>query len=156
MDERDRQCLADLRITDPRDDRNRIEHAKGGLLNDAFCWALNNPEFQRWRNDKQSRLLWIKGDAGKGRTMLLIGIINELSQQVARPRQTANVENLSYFLCQATDARLNNATVILRGMIYLLIGQQPFLISHLREKYDHAGRKLFEDANTFYSLSEML
>jgi NACHT domain len=81
----------------------------------------------------------VKGDAGKGKTMLLIGIIDELSQQVVKSRQTANVENLSYFLCQGTDARLNNATAILRGIIYLLIDQQPFLISYLRKKYDHAG-----------------
>jgi NACHT domain len=156
MDERDQQCLADLRITDPRVDKSRIEHTKGGLLNKSFCWVLANPEFRQWRNDTQSRLLWVKGDPGKGKTMLLIGIIDELSQQVKGSRQTTNVENLSYFLCQGTDARLNNATAILRGIIYLLIDQQPFLILHLRKKYDHAGRKLFEDANTFYSLSEIL
>jgi hypothetical protein len=56
---------------------------------------------------------------------------------------------------QGTDSRLNTATAILRAMIYLLASEQPFLISHLRKKYDHAGRKLFEDSGAFYSLSDV-
>ena len=51
--------------------------------------------------------------------------------------------------------RLNNGTAILRGLIYLLIIQQPQLISYLQTRYDSAGRKLFEDSNIFYSLSEV-
>ena len=70
----------DLRATDPRDDKARIEQTKGGLLKDSYRWILRNADFQRWRHgdDQQSRLLWIKGDPGKGKTMLLCGIIDEL------------------------------------------------------------------------------
>jgi NACHT domain len=155
MTDKDHRCLADLLLTDPRHEKIRIERTKGGLLSDSFRWILNNSEFQRWREDKQSQLLWIKGDAGKGKTMLMIGIIDELQQQVARSEKSSVTEVLSYFLCQGTDSRLNTATVILRGMIYLLASEQPFLISHLRKLYDHAGRKLFEDSNAFYMLSDV-
>jgi hypothetical protein len=139
----------DLRLTDPRDDKMRIEQTKGGLLEGSYKWILDNPNFQRWRDDEQSRLLWIKGDAGKGKTMLLVGIINELTEL------TANTGLLSFFFCQGTDSRLNNATALLRGLIYLLLIKQKRLISHLRTKYDHAGKELFEDANAFYALSEI-
>ena len=54
---------------------------------------------------------------------------------------------LSYFFCQATDSRINNAAAVLRGLIYLLIDQQLSLVSHVRKKYDDAGKGLFEDAN---------
>src|SRR5580658_4422482 len=148
----DKYCLADLLLTDPRNEKIRIERTKGGLLVDSFRWILDNSEFQRWHEGTHSQLLWIKGDAGKGKTMLMIGIINEL-QQVARLGKSSVTEVLSYFLCQGTDSRLNTATAILRGIIYLLASQQPFLISHLRQNYDHAGRKLFEDSSAFYSLS---
>src|SRR5467141_1343937 len=152
MTAEDHHCLADLLLTDPRNEKIRIERTKGGLLSDSFCWILNNSEFQRWCEDKQSQLLWIKGNAGKGKTMLLIGIIDELQRQVARSGET---EVFSYFLCQGTDSRLNTATAILRGMIYLLVSEQHFLISHLRKKYDPAGRKLLEDSSAFYSLSDI-
>ncbi|KAL4766705.1 WD40-repeat-containing domain protein [Aspergillus nidulans var. acristatus] len=60
--------------------------------------------------------------------------------------------SIAYFLCQATDPKLNNATSILRSMIYMLVQQQPHLISCLRKRYD-TNPSLFESANAFYSLS---
>jgi NACHT domain-containing protein len=155
MTDEDHHCLANLLLTDPRSEKIRIGRTKGGLLSDSFRWILDNSEFQRWREDKQSQLLWIKGDAGKGKTMLMIGIIDELLQQVAKSGKSSATEALSYFLCQGTDSRLNTATTILRGIIYVLASEQPFLISHLRKKYDHAGRKLFEDSNAFFCLSDI-
>ncbi|WPJ60798.1 hypothetical protein SMAC4_09902 [Sordaria macrospora] len=99
MSEKDQQCLKHLRITDPRDDKVRIERTKGGLLQDSYRWVLKNADFQQWHDDPQHRLLWIKGDPGKGKTMLLCGIINELEQD-----NTANARhcNVAYFFCQAT------------------------------------------------------
>ncbi|CAH0055285.1 unnamed protein product [Clonostachys solani] len=45
----------------------------------------------RFRDDLQSWLLWIKGDPGKGKTMLLCGIIDELEK--------GTNSLLSYFFC---------------------------------------------------------
>ena len=143
------KCLRDLRPTDPCDDKKRIEDTKGGLLKDLHRWILDNADFQRWINDQQSRLLWIKGDPGKGKTMLLCGIINELDKSMPKTGL------LSYFFCQATDSRINNATAVLRGLIYMLIAQQPSLISHIRKKYDQAGKGLFEDTNTWTALVDI-
>jgi hypothetical protein len=117
MTDEDNRCLADLLLTDPRNEKIRIERAKGGLLNDSFRWIPDSSEFQRWRGGNQSQLLWIKGDAGKGKTMLMIGVIDELLQQVARSGKSPITKVLSYFLCQGTDSRLNTATAILRGII---------------------------------------
>ena len=143
------KCVQDLRLTDPRDDKKRIEDTKGGLLKDSYRWILKNSDFQQWDRDQQSRLLWIKGDPGKGKTMLLCGIINELG----KPK--AETDLLSYFFCQATDSRINNATAVLRGLIYMLVGQQPSLISYIQKKHDHAGKALFEDTNAWVALSEI-
>jgi hypothetical protein len=80
--------------------------------------------------------------------MLLCGIINELKNLKAET-------NLAYFFCQATESRINNATAVLRGLVYLLIVQQPSLISYIREKHDYGGKTLFEDANAWVALSEI-
>ncbi|WYZ42122.1 hypothetical protein EsH8_V_001017 [Colletotrichum jinshuiense] len=144
------QCLKDLRVTDPRRDKERIEDTKGGLLADCYRWVLGHTDFLQWRNDPQSRLLWIKGDPGKGKTMLLCGIINELNKtadEASRP---------VYFFCQATNADLNSGTAVLRGLIYILVKQQPALMMYLRAEYEHAGKRLFEDFNAWYALSQML
>ncbi|KAH7112659.1 hypothetical protein EDB81DRAFT_922603, partial [Dactylonectria macrodidyma] len=141
------QCLIDLQVTDPRHDKRRIKETKGGLLKDSYKWILDHQDFRRWRDDRDTRLLWIKGDPGKGKTMLLCGIIEELEKQ--------GKKLLAYFFCQAADSRINNATAVLRGLIYLLLDQQPSLISHVKKKYKNAGKKLFEDVNAWAALSEI-
>lgn len=143
------RCLQDVRLTDPSDDKKRIEDTKGGLLEDSYLWILENSDFQQWRNNQLSRLLWIKGDPGKGKTMLLCGIINELK------KSRAKTDLLSYFFCQATDSRINNAIAVLRGLIYLLVDQQPSLVSHIQKKHNHAGRSLFGDVNAWIALTEI-
>jgi len=148
IDKREK-CVQDLRLTDPRDDKKRIENTKGGLLEDLYRWILENADFQQWRYNQQSRLLWIKGDPGKGKTMLLCGIVDELKKLMAK------TDLLSYFFCQATDSLLNNATAVLRGLVYLLVDQQPSLISHMQKKHDHAKKSLFGDVNAWVALSEI-
>jgi hypothetical protein len=121
----------------------------GGLFKDSYCWILDNEEYRHWQNDQSSRLLWIKGDPGKGKTMLLCGVIEELTRSIG---VTANI---SFFFCQATDLRINNATAVLRGLIYSLVEQQPSLLHHVRRRYDPAGKALFEDINAWNALSRI-
>ncbi|KAH7124436.1 hypothetical protein EDB81DRAFT_699461 [Dactylonectria macrodidyma] len=83
----------------------------------------------------------------------------ERDPQAEEKRQWLEKEpdnRLSYFFCQATEARLSNATAVLRGLIYLLVDQQPSLTSHVRKKHDHAGKQLFKDGNAWEALSKIL
>ncbi|KAL4725542.1 hypothetical protein ACLX1H_007691 [Fusarium chlamydosporum] len=146
-----KKCLSDLRVTDPKDDKERIEKSKGGLLKGSYRWILDHDGFKQWMNlESDSRFLWIKGDPGKGKTMLLAGIINELSNEPSIPYQVA------YFFCQETDNRINNATAVLRGLIYMLVRSQKSLLMHVWKEYEHAGEQLFKDRNAFTALSRIL
>ncbi|KAJ5533849.1 NACHT nucleoside triphosphatase [Penicillium freii] len=140
-------CLRDLRTTDPGDDKKRITKTNGGLLKDSYCWILDNEEFKQWQHNQTNRVLWIRGDPGKGKTMLLCGIIDELT------RLHGSAANISFFFCQATDVRINNATSVLRGLIYSLVEKSPALLPHMRARYDKAGKALFKDINTWSALS---
>ncbi|KAL7786377.1 hypothetical protein V8C37DRAFT_412488 [Trichoderma ceciliae] len=119
------KCLQDLRQTKPCDDKTRIQRTKGDLLKDSYR------------------------DPGKGKTMLLCGIIDGIEE-------STTTQCLSYFFCQATELQLSNATAVLRGLIYMIIIQRPALISHVRKKYDHSGKRLFEDGNNWEALSKTL
>lgn len=79
--------------------------------------------------------------------MLLCGIVDELSKEAEAGAL------LSYFFCQATDLRINNATSVLRGLIYMLIDQQPSLLSHVQKKYDQGTETPFEGVNAWTALS---
>jgi hypothetical protein len=143
-----KQCLTALCLTDPRNDMTRIEKTKGGLLQDSYVWILSHPDFIDWREGDKTRLLWIRGDPGKGKRMLLIGVVKELQKSID------DSELVSYFFCQRTDADLKKATAVLRGLIYQLLEHQSFLISHLQEQFD-TREKLLTDASAFFALSKI-
>ncbi|KAH7020305.1 hypothetical protein EDB80DRAFT_702789 [Ilyonectria destructans] len=148
LDEEDRKCLKDLHIINPETHKTQIENTKGGLLKDSYRWILQHSDFQRFRNDLESRLLWIKGDPGKGKTMLLCGIIDELKKEPSLV--------VSYFFCQATEDQARNATSVIRGLIWLLCTTHPTLTSYVRKRYDVEGRKLFDDSCAWVSLERIL
>jgi hypothetical protein len=93
----------------------RIKLSKDNLLKGSYMWILSDSAFVDWQDNNNTQLLWIKGDPGKGKTMLMIGLIEELLGQL-RARPGSGI--LSYFFCQGTDSRLNNAASILKGLIY--------------------------------------
>jgi hypothetical protein len=158
------QCLRDLCVTDPRKDRARIEGDKDTLLKDCYAWILDDDSFQQWRTQDASRLLWIKGDPGKGKTMMTMGVIDELSQP--RPSHETILEApvlsdnptplVSFFFCQSTIPALNNAVSVLRGLIYMLVKQRDSLLRYVQEEYEVAGKQLFNGHNAIYSLRSIL
>ncbi|OTA00415.1 hypothetical protein A9Z42_0090430 [Trichoderma parareesei] len=145
----DQKCLRHLWSHDPYVEKKRIEDTKGGLLQDSYNWVLGNEDFQRWFQDPRRPLLWIRGDPGKGKTMLLCGIVDSL-------QKLAPSSLVSFFFCQATDQRINNSTAILRGLMFLLIDQQHHLLKHLQERYVRQGKSLFEPPSAWYALSEIM
>ncbi|KAH7350019.1 WD40-repeat-containing domain protein [Plectosphaerella cucumerina] len=146
-DKDDLECMRNLHITDPEKDKARIQDTKGGLLRDSYAWVLKTPNFEEWQTS-DCGLLWIRGDPGKGKTMLICGIVDELRRHsTSRP---------AYFFCQDSNKDLNNATAVLRGLIFTLVRQQPRLISHVREEYDPVGPKLFGGNNVWVAMSKIL
>ncbi|PHH53425.1 Vegetative incompatibility protein HET-E-1 [Ceratocystis fimbriata CBS 114723] len=146
-DEKDKQCLSELYVADPATDKKDIETKKGGLLKGSYGWILRHKGFQEFRDRSESSILWIKGDPGKGKTMLLCGIINVV--------ESNNSASLSYFFCQATNDRVNSATSVLRGLIYHLACRNPHLTQYVRKKYDYK-QDAFKNADAWYDLCEVL
>jgi hypothetical protein len=93
--------MTDLRSTDPHNDKARIQQIKGGLLHDSYIWITRKHEYIHWHWNEENQLLWINGHPGKGKTMLMCGIIDELSPSTRLNDQAASTL-LSFFFCQAT------------------------------------------------------
>ena len=154
-DDKDSACLRDLFLIDPMQELVRLERKKDALIDMAFSWVMGTHEyssFANWNSNHTQRLLWIKGEPGTGKTMLLIGIVRELSIESA-----AFAPNVAYYFCQGTGNRTrNNATAVLRALLWMLLVQQPRLITHLRKTHMYAGPSLFTDANAFNVMSKAL
>ncbi|KAL9473924.1 hypothetical protein ACSS6W_008304 [Trichoderma asperelloides] len=126
----DRKFLEKISKTDPFYDWKRILDLKGPFLHGSFEWILNHDDFQKWRNTKESGALWIKGDPGKGKTMLLCGIIDDLGKN---PEINSN---FCYFFFQATDNRINSAVAAVGGLIFSLLKPRQELLSAFRKKFE--------------------
>lgn len=153
LNEDDKKCLHDLKLTDPRHDMERIKTTKDQVLEGSCSWVLDDSAFVDWWTRDDSQFLWIHGDPGKGKTMMMIALIDEVSKRL-NDRPGSNI--LAYFFCQNANIELNTTVSVLRGLIYLLIDQEKKLIRHVRKRYDNAGRRLFEDGNAQYALQEVL
>ncbi|KLP07155.1 Uncharacterized protein LW94_6430 [Fusarium fujikuroi] len=141
-------CLKDLYITNPEADKKRIEREKGGLLEDCYSWILHNDNFLQWRDDPEQRLLWVRGDPGKGKTMLLAGLIAGLEK--------ASHGSVFYFFCQGAQPLLRTASYVLRGLIWFIVCKRPGLKSYVCKEYDQASSSVFTDHNSWYALSGIL
>ncbi len=74
-----------------------LQEQNDRLLAGSHKWILDHEvyrEFMDWHPDNTRRLLWIKGGPGTGKTMLLMGIIAELTSQLESDFDTSH---LSYF-----------------------------------------------------------
>jgi hypothetical protein len=149
------EVMQKLCVTDMTAEIESLQERKDYLLADSYKWILDNQgykDFSDWHHGNTKRLLWIKGDAGKGKTMLLIGIVTKLTAEL---ETHFDKSHLTYFFCQGTNDSLNTATVILRGLIWMLVRQQKSLIRHLDEFKD-LGSTLFEAHAAFYNLKKIL
>lgn len=148
--EKDKQCLVDLGATDPESDKARIQETKGGLMKEASEWILCHEDYQQWRTTSAARLFWIKGNPGKGKTMMMSMLVEEMKK--LEDDGTA----VAYFFVQATNSALNNGTAILKAIIHHLCSIRPHLISYLRKKYDTVGSSVFHNHSGFYTLKSIL
>ncbi|OBT39539.1 hypothetical protein VE00_10654 [Pseudogymnoascus sp. WSF 3629] len=149
------QCLGRLCLTDPRCDKKRIEAGKNPLLEGSCSWVLDDPSFLEWWQVDGPSHLWIRGNAGKGKTMMMISLISELSKRSqACPRSGM----LSYFFCESSSPNLNRATDVLRGLIYQLVIYEASLLRILQTIYEESGSRsnLFEGPNALHVLSDIL
>lgn len=95
----------------------------------------------RWKDGDDVCLLWIKGGAGKGKTMMSIGLIEQISELSSATKDGSVV--VTYFFCQNADYELNRAEAIVKGLIRRLFEQREDVGSALRKLWDDENRRVF-------------
>jgi NACHT domain len=131
LDEATKKSLSDLGATNPELDMNRVEILKDSLLDKCYQWILRDSILHKWRYSDSNLLLWISGDPEKDKTMLMIALVRELSKT-----SPESLRAVTFFFCQNTDLRLNNAVSILRGLIWKLAIDCPQLAAVFHDKHE--------------------
>ena len=130
--------------------KNRLLENKDKLLHRSFDWILRDPQYLRWRDGDDIGLLWIRGGAGKGKTMMSIGLIEELS------KRSQGTTAVAYFFCQNADYELNTMEAIIKGLIMQLMKQQESVRASLRDRWDTSQQRFHKDVSSWRGLWNIL
>ncbi|RSL42670.1 hypothetical protein CEP54_015404, partial [Fusarium duplospermum] len=109
------QCRNALFISDPKIDRTTVINSKGQRTPGTCEWIRKNPHYQAWFAG-ESRLIWISGGPGRGKTVLSLF----LNEEVEKLCEGTDDRLLSYF-CLFQDERHNNPINVLRSLIYQIL-----------------------------------
>ena len=113
------------------------------MLYESIEWIFHDPQYINWQDGDDLGLLWIKGGAGKGKTMMSIGLIERI------PHRQDGTIMMTYFFCQNADYELNTIESIIKGLILQLVNQQEQLTASLRRRWDTAHRRFDEGVTSW-------
>lgn len=111
-------------------------------------WILRHPAYMTWINAEESRILWITGEPGCGKTMLSAYLTDHLRLNHA----TAPKPQVFFFFCDDKIKSQRDANAILRGILYQILKQHRKLIRHVKSRFELDGPSL---ANSFPALWEL-
>jgi ankyrin repeat protein len=136
-------CRNALFLTDPHVDRESVISAKGTRVAGTCEWITQNVGYRAWlnsnsgsSNNDDTRLLWISGGPGKGKTMMSVFLTEELE------RRTVSIDNaeLAFFFCSAQDEKRNTAIAVLRGLVHQILNKRPQLVKHVSPYFETPER----------------
>jgi hypothetical protein len=136
-----------LFLTNPADDKSGLIIKKGNITPGTCKWLTDSPEYKKWRSYPTSRILWLSGGPGKGKTMLLIYLTDILEESIKLPEET-----LLYYFCDSQDAKRNTSIAILRGLLYQLLGKQSQLFKYILDDFKVQGDGLFTHLNALWRI----
>ncbi|KAL5085380.1 hypothetical protein Trisim1_010606 [Trichoderma cf. simile WF8] len=142
-------CLRDLFITDPSEDRTALKRKKGNRAAGTCEWILETEELTAWLGQEQtSNVLWLYGNPGTGKSTMAIFLTENLSTYLS----ATEGETLAYFFCDSSFDKRKTATSIIRGLLYQLVKQNPKLLEYILPKYTERGPDLFKSFDALWTI----
>ncbi|EHK46912.1 hypothetical protein TRIATDRAFT_186083, partial [Trichoderma atroviride IMI 206040] len=96
------------------------------------------------------RLLWVTGDIGTGKSLLLTAATSELYSGLATDKSSMILCHVS---CSCEGLGALTMATIMRSLITEILAKTPSLAKHLVDTYKSTGRTFFDGPNDFYALS---
>jgi nucleoside phosphorylase/DNA polymerase III delta prime subunit len=145
------ECLKNLFLTDPVEDKNALKRRKGDRAAGTCEWILKADEIMHWLDNsrKESDIFWLHGNPGTGKSTMVLTITSELPKQASFSNSN---RKLAYFFCDSSSEKRRTAVAILRGLLYHLVKQCPTLIRYLVDKYQERGEQLFSSFDALWDV----
>lgn len=142
QDDKEAEVLATL-VSDYKTDKDSISQRISGTCE----WFFDDSRFLKWRDDKDSSLLWVSAGPGCGKSVLARSLIDEM-----RVCTTAMTSKICYFFFKNGQEHRTRSVHALSAILHQLFGNTS-LISYALPYYKRCGPKL---SSMFSELWEML
>lgn len=143
------ECLRDLFITDPSEDRTALKRKKGNRATGTCEWILETEELAAWLDQEQtSNILWLYGNPGTGKSTMAIFLTEQLSTVFS----AVEGKTLAYFFCDSSFDKRKTATSVIRGLLYQLVEQHRQLLEYVLPKYKERGADLFKSFDALWTI----
>ncbi|KAI5839142.1 ankyrin repeat-containing domain protein [Morchella snyderi] len=148
--------LSDIKFMDHHSFSRERRQENTGL------WLEENEVYKEWKNSESSSLLWLRGDAGYGKTTLVSYVIDALKAQAR-----GNEKMLAYFYCNYKEDSRRRPETVLRTLVKQFCLKSPgdptfvpIPVSSIyieRERLGHASGELRcqESTDLIIDLSKM-
>lgn len=145
-----KRVLKLLDAVDPRKDAPIVSLYGNDVLEHLHQWLSSRFIYEYFHTE---RLLWVSGSPELGRKMIIKTIEQEYHSQ---NKQSKNVVNISFSFGGNGQLRLEDATSIVKSLIYIVQAQQPKLVKHLASHCTETQRTHTFGKNDMYALSIIL
>jgi len=122
-------CRNALFLTDPTVVRESLISTKGTRVAGTCEWIAHDVSYRAWLHgdsDGFTRLLWISGGPGKGKTMMSVFLTEELEENTS----CTDGAGLLFFFCSAQDEKRNTGVAVLRSLVHQIVTMRPQLVRH--------------------------
>ena len=115
-------------------------------VNGTLQWVLDNPQYTTWLSSRESRLLWVTGYAGCGKTILASYIIHCLA------KRWHHHAIICRFFCDNKLETQRDATALLRSLIFQIVEGRRQLLRLVRKASDAQGFQMFYRFEALWNL----
>ncbi|KAF2454898.1 hypothetical protein BDY21DRAFT_325395 [Lineolata rhizophorae] len=141
LDEAEKACTAILNCVDVAGYESNLEQRANGTLR----WILDNPEYNNWLSRNSTRLLWVTGFSGCGKTVLSSYVVVRLTQMMSSAI-------ICRFFCNGRIDSQRDAVNLLRSIIYQIVIRRRSLLRIVRRASDSQGFQLFNRVDALWNL----
>ncbi|KAE8334979.1 hypothetical protein BDV24DRAFT_169665 [Aspergillus arachidicola] len=150
-----RECLKSLGVANPMLRTKAIIARKNEVLKDCYKWVFQTKSYQDfidWQGEDTPNLLWIQGQAGTGKTMLLAGIMEELNTFSAN----SVLPTTLHFFFQDKDGQVEQSLIAVKSLLWLLLNQYPYLAQYVHKEVQGSRENLFDGEYAFIITSDLI
>ena len=144
-DEAEKECAPLLNLIDVDGYQAKIVSRVGGTLE----WVLQKPQYNKWTLASTTRLLWVTGYAGRGKTVLASFIYWYLIE-----RQSQAL--ICRFFCDDKIEKSRDPCVLLRSLIFQIVRRRRRLWRIVKKAADAGGLHILGQLDALWNIFEQL